>query len=123
MPGHREGGCGCRERDGEVDAAGEHHERLAGGDHAERGGDEERRRELVPGDERLSGLVAVDEVREHEQEHEDADEDDDGVVHEKPLDGSQPVLAIECLGDGGHDRVFLVSNPPMMTTRMINTPW
>ena len=110
-------------RDREVDAAGEHDERLAGGDQAEHRRVEERRRELLRRQEGVPGLDAVDDVRRDEEADEDEREHDRRVVAEQASDVD---VRVDGHGRRRHvpDFPFCRSaSPPIMITRTISVPW
>ncbi len=119
----REGRGGRRVRDREIDAAGQHHQRLTSRDHRQRRGHQKRRRDLVPRHERLADLVAVDDLGDGEERDEDEDQDDDRVVREEALGLAQAARLLAGLGHGRHRCVFLLRSPPITTTRMIRSPW
>ena len=112
----------CRDVcDGQVDASGQHHERLAAGDQPEQGRDQERRRELLPGDEGRAGLVAVDEVGDDEERDEHDDQDEGRVVGDESLQPAEPPRA-SSMDDRAHVRPRRWRSPPIITTTMIRTP-
>src|SRR6185369_3368276 len=108
--------------DGQVDAAGQHAQRLAGCEDRERDGGPDRDPDPICGDSPRSG-----ELHQHDQDHEQPGQRDERTVAEEPaqpLSVGQRATGGDDLGLGAHARTRrIVRRLPNMTTPIRIAPW